>query len=104
MAAAENHKALVTVLVEHNVDINALTEKGELWVGSKVEVRYKGKAKYYSGVIARKRRNGTFDINYDDGEDETGVDKDLIRSLNMVRLPFCRSVSLSSYLNRILYS
>ena len=51
----------------------------ELSVGSTVEARYKGKDKYYRGVIARKRINGTYDVDYDDGEKETGVAKDLIR-------------------------
>eukprot|EP01041_Mallomonas_annulata_P000829 gene829-1611_t len=49
-----------------------IDDDGELEVGSKVEARYKGKAKFYPGVIARKRLNGTFDIDYDDGEKETG--------------------------------
>ena len=31
------------------------------------------------GVIGRERANGTFDINYDDGERELGVDRDLVR-------------------------
>ena len=54
--------------------------------GSKVEARYKGKAKYYGGVITRVRLNGTFDIDYDDGERETGVDKELIRVFNNGKL------------------
>eukprot|EP01041_Mallomonas_annulata_P007296 gene7296-14883_t len=55
--------------------------EAKLVVGSKVEVLYNGETKYYPGVIARKRLNGTFDIDYDDGEKETGVDKDLIKAL-----------------------
>ena len=44
--------------------------------------RGRGKGRYYKGKIARERANGTFDINYDDGERELGVDRDLdIRSL-----------------------
>ncbi|GLD98134.1 hypothetical protein PINS_up006831 [Pythium insidiosum] len=49
--------------------------------GERVEVQYKGKSKYYPGVVSRCRLNGTYDINYDDGEKETGVSADLIRSL-----------------------
>ncbi|RHY68051.1 hypothetical protein DYB38_001936, partial [Aphanomyces astaci] len=48
--------------------------------GEKVEAQYKGKAKFYPGVISRARLNGTYDIDYDDGEKETGVAADLIRS------------------------
>ncbi|CAK4733879.1 unnamed protein product, partial [Aphanomyces euteiches] len=48
--------------------------------GEKVEAQYKGKSKFYPGVIGRCRLNGTYDIDYDDGEKETGVAADLIRS------------------------
>jgi hypothetical protein len=56
-------------------------DEDELGEGSKVEARYRGGSRYYKGKIARKRLNGTFDILYDDGEKEMGVDKDLIKSL-----------------------
>ncbi|KAG2764187.1 hypothetical protein Pcac1_g24293, partial [Phytophthora cactorum] len=46
-----------------------------------VEAQYKGKSKFYPGVISRCRLNGTYDIDYDDGEKETGVAAELIRSL-----------------------
>jgi hypothetical protein len=49
--------------------------------GSKVEAKYNGGSRYYKGKITRKRLDGTFDILYDDGEKEMGVDKSLIRSL-----------------------
>ena len=39
--------------------------------GMKVEARYRGKEKYYPGKISRVRANGTYDINYDDGEKES---------------------------------
>ena len=50
-------------------------------VGEKVEAQYKGRSKYYPGRIARVREDGTYDIDYDDGEKETRVREDLIRSL-----------------------
>ena len=34
--------------------------------GMKVEARYRGKARYYPGIIKRENRDGTFDIDYDD--------------------------------------
>merc|ERR1719240_1559116 len=49
--------------------------------GDKVEARYRGKSRYYPGRISRDRRDGTYDIDYDDGEKEQRVDKELIRSL-----------------------
>jgi hypothetical protein len=34
--------------------------------GMKVEARFRGKLRYYPGVIRRENRDGTFDIDYDD--------------------------------------
>lgn len=48
----------------------ASEEAGELKEGMKVEAKYKGKAKYYPGVIKRVNEDGTCDIDYDDGEKE----------------------------------
>ncbi len=39
---------------------------GSLREGMKVEARFKGKLRYYPGVIKRENRDGTFDIDYDD--------------------------------------
>ena len=39
---------------------------GELREGTKVEARYRGKEKYYPGVIRRVNADGTFNIDYDD--------------------------------------
>jgi Ca2+-binding EF-hand superfamily protein len=47
--------------------------------GAKVEARFRGKARYYPGVVRRVNRDGTFDISYDDGENETGVEGDYVR-------------------------
>ena len=47
--------------------------------GSKVEVNYRGRGRYYPGRVSRVRLNGTMDIDYDDGEKEIGVDKDNVR-------------------------
>jgi hypothetical protein len=51
----------------------------------KVEVRYRGEAQYFRGVIKRAhldgRSAGTFDVDYDDGEKEKFVAAALIRPL-----------------------
>ena len=49
--------------------------------GMKVEARYRGRSRYYPGKIRRENRDGTFDIDYDDGEKEMGVAEELIRPL-----------------------
>ena len=41
----------------------------------KVEARYRGRSRYFPGRIARENRDGTYDIDYDDGEKEQGVEK-----------------------------
>ena len=50
----------------------------ELEVGARIEAKYKGKKKYYPGKIAA-RAGDTYDIDYDDGEKESGVARNLIR-------------------------
>ncbi len=50
--------------------------------GSEIEARYKGRSKYYPGIIACANHNGTYDIEYDDGEKERMVKSNLIRQRN----------------------
>ncbi len=47
--------------------------------GDKIEARYRGGSKYYPGKISYDNRNGTYDIDYDDGEKERRVEASLIR-------------------------
>ena len=54
----------------------------ELREGDKVEGNYRGRGKWYPGKISRVRLNGTYDVDYDDGEKETGVQKVDVRVLN----------------------
>merc|ERR1719506_3089925 len=54
---------------------------GKLREGDKIEARYRGKSRYYPGRISRDRGDGSYDIDYDDGEKETRVSEELIRSL-----------------------
>jgi hypothetical protein len=55
--------------------------ESKLEVGMKVEANYRGKGKYYKGKIAKENRDGTFDIDYDDGEYESRMEAMDIRSL-----------------------
>eukprot|EP00968_Pinguiococcus_pyrenoidosus_P023940 scaffold4101_cov267-Pinguiococcus_pyrenoidosus.AAC.11 len=47
--------------------------------GDKVEARYRGRSRYFAGQISRVNDDGTFDIDYDDGEKEERVATGLIR-------------------------
>ena len=40
--------------------------QGSFREGAKVEAKYRGKARYYPGVIKRANRDGTYDVDYDD--------------------------------------
>ena len=57
-----------------------LMSSSEYRPGDLVEARRLGKARYYPGLIVRMSRNGTFDIDYDDGKRERGVAGHLIRA------------------------
>ena len=61
-----------------NVRIKALIGNG-LEKGGKVEANYKGYGKWGSGIIKRVSLDGTFDIEYDDGETETNVPEVRVR-------------------------
>jgi hypothetical protein len=54
--------------------------KPRLRVGSKVKARYRGMSKFYPGVVTRDSGDGTFDIDYDDGDKETRVKEELIEA------------------------
>lgn len=47
--------------------------------GQPVEARYRGQSRYYPGRISRVHRDGTCDIDYDNGETEREVDPSLIK-------------------------
>ncbi|CAN0200822.1 unnamed protein product, partial [Discosporangium mesarthrocarpum] len=63
------------------------SSNGQLEEGMRVEARYKGRSHYYPGRIARIHRNGTCDIDYDDGEKERMVEPSLIKPLTPSRSP-----------------
>ena len=49
--------------------------------GDKVEGNFRGRGRWYPGKVGRVRLNGTFDIDYDDGEKEAGVEKSMLRAI-----------------------
>jgi len=55
--------------------------------GDKVEARYRGRGRWYPGKIVRDRGDGTYDVNYDDGEAETRVASDMIRAKDAMSSP-----------------
>jgi hypothetical protein len=51
-------------------------------LGASVQARYKGDHKYFVGKIIKCRHDGSFDILYEDGDQEKGVSGDLIRAID----------------------
>ena len=64
---------------------DASAGNAELREGGRVEARYKGRGRYYPGVISRIRRDGSCDIDYDDGEKEQMVDPSLVKTVGKAR-------------------
>ena len=70
-----------TQIVQNSETINDVSDSRHQ-VGDRVMARYKGKAKYYPGVITRSRLGGkAFDIDYDNGDHEMGVRRELIKAV-----------------------
>jgi hypothetical protein len=66
----------------------ALDEKrGAAWEeGAPVNARYGRGAKWYAGVVAKVHADGTFDIDYNDGDREERVSSGMIRSREVVTM------------------
>lgn len=56
---------------------------GSFRVGDDIEARYRGKSRWFRGVVRRVNSDQTYDIRYADGDEETGVDSSLIRLLDV---------------------
>ena len=93
VACEGGHVDAVGLLLERGAvsehDSSALCE------GDAVEVRYRGREKYYPGKISRDRGEGKYDIAYDDGDEESGVDARLIRRLSLIHISSPRDGLLS---------
>ena len=46
--------------------------------GDRVRARFRGRSKWYPGIVHKDRRDGTYDVAYDDGEKEYMVEKSYI--------------------------
>ena len=53
-------------------------QKKELPVGARIEARFGGGQRLFSGVVAVAHGDGTFDLKYDDGDSEANVPRNLI--------------------------
>src|SRR5204863_20230 len=87
-------------LLEKPRSVSPSREREEaIRVGSKVEGRYRGREKWYPGVVTRVNSDGSYDIDYDDGEKETRVRREYVRLIEVYGSS--RSPKKSSTLNKL---
>jgi hypothetical protein len=72
--AQQEQRPVLTSNLIHLKDAETSLEEGV-----KIESNYRGRGRWYSSTISRVNANGTFDIKYDDGDREQGVERKLIR-------------------------
>lgn len=69
---------------------DSVAAPSRLRVGMKVEARFRGGSRWFRGVIARDHRDGTFDVDYDDGDKERDVKDSFIRPVRAGQGPGTR--------------
>ncbi|CAM9930861.1 unnamed protein product, partial [Chrysoparadoxa australica] len=57
----------------------ASSDAGNFDVGDEIEARFKGRSRWFKGTITCKNTDGTYDIRYEDGDSERGVERELVR-------------------------
>lgn len=58
---------------------NDVGSGGEIGQGSRVEANFQGEGEWYPGVVVKVRKDGTFNVLYDDGDSENKVTGENIR-------------------------
>ena len=62
----------------HSTAAAAVSET-KIVVGTLVKARYKGKERRYPGIVTKVNENGTFSIEYNDGDQEENVQPELVQ-------------------------
>ncbi|KAJ8558880.1 hypothetical protein ON010_g8569 [Phytophthora cinnamomi] len=76
--------------IKYKADIDSSPKKKSGFaVGDAVKAKYQKGTKFFSGKIARVRSDGTYDIEYDDGDSETRVDASSIVGAEPEKLKSC---------------
>jgi hypothetical protein len=47
-----------------------------------VEAKYRGGSKWFQGKVTKENRDGTFNIRYDDGDEEAGIGAAMVRKVS----------------------
>ncbi|CAM9455588.1 unnamed protein product, partial [Laminaria digitata] len=61
------------------------TDNDNFLEGDKVEAQFGGRSRWFKATVARRHRNGTYSLRYEDGDEEMSVEKHLIRRVGTVR-------------------
>jgi len=88
-------------------DSSCMTSKITYKQGERIAARWRQGTTWYNGRIARVHDNDTYDINYDDGDTESGVLPEYIRSQTLSKVSHaqllvrekCKSLESSSTVN-----
>ncbi|CAN0343330.1 unnamed protein product, partial [Pylaiella littoralis] len=75
---ARNVRSSSTASLGSSVDVKGRRD-GEYVEGDKVEARFGGRPRWFTGKVARANRDGTYHIVYVDGDEERSVPKSFIR-------------------------
>jgi hypothetical protein len=67
-----------------------ITESGDISImpGMTIAARFRAGDAFYPGIIRRANSDGTFDIDYHDGDKESGVSRGLIQALGKSMLSY----------------
>ncbi len=67
------------VVIESGGNGRSLSNTSDFKVGARVQARFAGGDDYFAGVVSGLGRDGTVDVDYDDGDIERGVPPSLVR-------------------------
>ena len=81
----KNLKAKHVKALDSGSESDGSAKKDKLREGDKVKARFRGLEKYYKGVIRRAHSDGTYSIDYDDGEKESHVKERYIKKRSSSR-------------------
>ena len=73
---------------KENVEAIGLSPRGiqlNHAIGARVEAKFRGKSKWYKGKITKHNPDGTYNIEYDDGDTELRVKSDHVRAIRNSR-------------------
>ena len=64
---------------DSTIEPSTSTRKKVFDISDRCEVRYRGGSKWLRGEVINVRKNGTYDVKYDNGSKEVSIGANLIR-------------------------